>query len=93
MMNFFRRIFKRKGGKSSPAQMGMPQQLLKAVQQTEEVEYSCDDVYRLMDQYVEMVRRGEDTAKLMPLVEHHLKMCGDCREEVEALLRIMDNDR
>lgn len=70
---------------------GMPQQMLKAVQQTEEAEYSCNDVYRLMDQYVEMVRRGEDTARLMPLVEHHLKMCGDCREEAEALLRMMDS--
>jgi predicted anti-sigma-YlaC factor YlaD len=39
-----------------------------------------------------MVRRGEDTASLMPLVEHHLKMCPDCREEVEALLRILDQD-
>lgn len=70
---------------------GMPQQMLKAVQQTEEAEYSCDDVYRLMDQYVEMVKRGEDTSRLMPLVEHHLKMCGDCREEVEALLRMIDS--
>ena len=69
---------------------GMPKQLLNAVQQTEEVEYSCDDVYRLMDQYVEMVKRGEDTAKMMPLVEKHLKMCGDCREEAEALLRMLD---
>lgn len=69
---------------------GMPQHMLNAVQQTEEVEYSCDDVYRLMDQYVEMVKRGEDTAKLMPLVEHHLKMCGDCREEAEALLRMLN---
>lgn len=45
-----------------------------------------------MDEYVELVRHGEDTSKLMPLVEHHLKMCGDCREEVEALLRMMDSD-
>jgi len=71
----------------------MAQQMLKAVQQTEEVEYFCDDVYRLIDEYVDLVRRGEDTSRLMPLVEHHLKMCGDCREEVEALLRIMDSDK
>jgi hypothetical protein len=96
MKNFFRRLFKKTDGKSSPRPMamppGMPQQMLKAVQQTKEVEYSCDDVYRLMDQYVEMVKRGEDTARLMPLVEHHLKMCGDCREEAEALLRMLDRD-
>jgi hypothetical protein len=96
MMNFFRRLFKKPDGKKNPPRMDMPpamaKQMLNAVQQTEEVEYSCDDVYRLMDEYVELVRRGEDTSKLMPLVEHHLKMCGDCREEVEALLRMMDSD-
>jgi len=97
MKNFFRRLFKKTTGKSSPHRMDMPpemaQQMLKAVQQTEEVEYFCDDVYRLIDEYVDLVRRGEDTSRLMPLVEHHLKMCGDCREEVEALLRIMDSDK
>lgn len=76
--------------------MGIPgsaaPRVLNAVQQTEEVEYSCEDVYRLMDEYAELVRRGEDTAKLMPLVEQHLKMCEDCREEVQALLRMLDQE-
>jgi hypothetical protein len=106
MKKFFQRLFKKATGKSNPdkrdvqqprhesmpMQQDMPQQLLQVIQQTEEVEYSCDDVYRLMDQYVELVKRGEDTASLMPLVEHHLKMCPDCREEVEALLRVLDQD-
>jgi hypothetical protein len=42
-----------------------------------------------MDQFAEMVMRGEDVAHLMPLVQHHLDMCADCREEFEALLRIL----
>jgi hypothetical protein len=56
---------------------------------TREVELACDEVLALMDQFAEMVMRGEDAAQLMPLVQHHLEMCGDCREEFEALLRIL----
>ncbi len=26
----------------------------------------------------------------MPLVEHHLEMCGCCREELEALVQILE---
>ncbi|MBI3244680.1 MAG: zf-HC2 domain-containing protein [Chloroflexi bacterium] len=59
------------------------------VEMTDEVEYTCDDVLRLLDQFAEAVLRGEDAAKLMPLVQKHLDMCPDCREEFEALLRIL----
>lgn len=69
-----------------------PEAVLKVARQiemTEEVEYSCDDAHRLLDQLAEAVLRGEDTARLMPLVQKHLDMCPDCREEFEALLRIL----
>jgi predicted anti-sigma-YlaC factor YlaD len=46
-------------------------------------------VHRLLDQFAEAVLRGEDVARLMPLVQRHLDMCPDCREEFEALLRIL----
>jgi predicted anti-sigma-YlaC factor YlaD len=29
---------------------------------------------------------GLNAAQAMPLVQEHLKMCGECREEFEALL-------
>ncbi|MBI3760834.1 MAG: hypothetical protein HY260_03100 [Chloroflexi bacterium] len=63
--------------------------LAEMVAETQEVEYSCDDVYCLLDQCVEAVARGEDLVKLMPLVQQHLDMCPDCREEFEALLRVV----
>ena len=69
-----------------------PQALRKVARQiemTDEVEYTCDDVHRLLDQFAEAVLRGEDAAKLMPLVQRHLDMCPDCREEFEALMRIL----
>jgi hypothetical protein len=56
---------------------------------TDDVELSCDEVYELLDQFAEAARRGEDVATLMPLVQRHLDMCPDCREEYEALQRIL----
>lgn len=64
--------------------------LVKMVANTNEVELSCDEVYVLLDQYTEMVLRGEDVSKFMPEVKHHLEMCGECKEEYEALYRILE---
>jgi hypothetical protein len=95
MKKFFRRLLnitkdRTRALPGGAQQKGLLAPMLNGVHQTLEVEYDCDDVYRLMDQYVELLRRGEDTSTLMPLVAHHLRMCGDCREEVQALVRMMD---
>ena len=93
LKNWFRRIFTRtfKSGKEQPGSLVPPTERMKRVFQmlamTEDVEYSCEDAYDLLDVYTEMKERGEDTAKLMPLVEFHIKMCGNCREEFEILLK------
>ncbi len=60
------------------------------VSRTQAQEYSCDDAYRLMDRFAEIVARGEDAAMLMPLVQKHLEMCPDCREEFDALLQALN---
>jgi hypothetical protein len=65
------------------------QQVAQQVEMTHDVEYSCDEVLHLLDQFVEAFLRGEDVAKLMPLVKRHLEMCADCREEFEALVRVL----
>ena len=59
--------------------------MLAMLEKTEEVEYTCDDAYAVLDVYTDMLDRGDDPAKLLPLVEKHLEMCGNCREEFEAL--------
>lgn len=61
--------------------------MVRGVARTQEIEYSCDDVYQLLDEFTEAIAQGKDVAKLMPLVQQHLEMCPDCREEFEALLR------
>lgn len=66
------------------------QMMLTQLERTQDQELSCDEVYELLDVFVDRVRQGEDAATLMPLVHHHLEMCPDCREELDTLLRSLD---
>ncbi|KAF0111791.1 MAG: hypothetical protein FD147_593 [Chloroflexi bacterium] len=93
-MNLFTRLFRQR--KKTPLdKMKMnisPDQaakMLHMIQNTQNVELTCDDVHGLLDQYTEMAIRGEDVVGLLPLVLYHLDMCPDCREEYEALSRIL----
>jgi predicted anti-sigma-YlaC factor YlaD len=63
--------------------------MLGMLARTKPVEYSCDDVQRLLDQFAEAVQSGRNAASLWPLVQQHLDNCPDCREEYEALVRIL----
>ena len=63
--------------------------LLQMVSITEEQELTCDEVFALVDQFAEMVQKGEDASNIMPMVQRHLDLCPDCREEYESLLAMM----
>ena len=63
--------------------------MIHMVEATSETEIACQEAYRLLDQYADMVIRGEDPYLVMPQVKHHLAMCADCREEFEVLLRAL----
>lgn len=67
----------------------MMQKLLQSLAMTEEHEISCDDVFAVLDEFAEAVRRGENVLLFMPLVRQHLDMCPDCREEYETLLGML----
>jgi predicted transcriptional regulator len=87
-----KRLVKRMGLTKDKNNMQLPEELqkmLEMIEKTQEIEFSCDDVYQLLDQYAEMVNRGEKVDILMPLVGHHIEICPDCREEFEALLRVL----
>ena len=89
----FKRLVKRLSSNQEENVMQMPaefQKLIQMVENTQEIEFSCEDVYQILDQYTEMVYQGESAQELMPLVEHHIEICPDCREEFEALLRILE---
>jgi valyl-tRNA synthetase len=64
-------------------------QLMQMVENTHKTEYTCEETFTLLDEYVELANRNEDLAAIMPLVKHHLEMCVDCREQFETLLSVI----
>ena len=94
LLNNLARRMRRAPGSKSMAQPSQPspaalEKMLRMIEQTQEQEYSCDDVLAVLDQFAEATQRGADVSQLMPLVQHHLDTCPDCQEEYEALLRIL----
>ncbi len=63
--------------------------ILRWLEMTQEEELSCGEVLERMGQFAELDLAGEDTAALLPLVKEHLKLCRDCRDEYEALVRVL----
>ena len=93
MWSFFRSVGRwfRRGSDLSPnghMSVSVPR-LMQQLQATQPAELTCDEVLALMDACAEAVLRGEDHAAIVPLFEKHIEMCADCREEFEALLRIL----
>ena len=91
---FIQRIFGSK--KQKPSSGGISanpsekmQKMMAMLSNTLEVELTCDDVFALLDQFTELAAQGEDVRKLMPLVQQHLDMCEDCREEYKVLKSIL----
>jgi hypothetical protein len=94
-MKWIDRIFKTKHIKSrvmKGKEIASPQveMMLQMIEKTQTIELSCDDVHKLLDQYTELAIQGDDAAVLLPLVHNHLALCPDCREEFEALKRILE---
>lgn len=97
LRDFFNQWWRRIMAFTQPKELASPafreedvQALVMGLAHTDARELSCDEVYALLDLFAERVSRGEDAATMMPLVEHHLAMCPDCREEYEALLKSME---
>jgi hypothetical protein len=60
--------------------------LIGEIAETREVEIGCDECFERLDRFVEMKLSGLNAAQAMPLVQEHVEICGECREEFEALL-------
>ena len=67
---------------------------LQNIYQTRDEEISCSECFDLVSQYVDVELSGEDAARQMPQLTHHLKQCAACREEYETLrdLARLDKD-
>lgn len=69
------------------------QDLMRSLQKKHEGECDCNDVYALVDEYAEIQIKGEDAAKLMPLIREHMDTCRDCNEQYEALLAVLEKSK
>lgn len=67
----------------------MMQKIMGMLENTQETELTCDEVFAVLDQFAEMAARGEDVSILLPLVQRHLALCADCQEEYDTLKRMM----
>jgi len=63
--------------------------IIQAVSHTHSEEIGCDDCFDQLHTFAEMKLKGKSPEEAMPLVEDHLKRCGDCREEFEVLLEAL----
>jgi hypothetical protein len=89
MPDFLNRWLRKKNSENASQAKMTPEAirgLLKKLELTRSEELSCEEAYDLIDQYADLVQSGGDAAGLLPLVEHHLEMCMDCKEEFEALM-------
>lgn len=60
--------------------------IVRGIIATRSDEIGCEECYHKVDQFVEMLVDGKPAAEAMPMVKNHLDLCGDCKEEFEALL-------
>lgn len=71
------------------------ERLMSLLCETRDDELSCDDVFNCLDEYVECLESRHDVAHDVggkrALVEHHLSLCPDCRDELHALIHALEN--
>ncbi len=89
-------IFQRIQNTIKPQEELQDEVVLKLLQILERVraeDMSCDDLYALLDQFVEREVHSKDAAKIMPLIREHLDMCPPCYEVYESLLTVLENTK
>ena len=65
--------------------------LMKLIGLTRERELTCDECLALAAEFAERELAGRTPNDALEAVQHHLDLCFECREEYEALLRLLRN--
>lgn len=68
---------------------GKVKELVRAVITSRPDDIGCDECFEQLDRFVEMTLADRSAAEALPLVQDHLELCRDCREEFEALLAVV----
>lgn len=67
-------------------------ELLNALVETDEHEIDCDDFIHRAAAYVEQLHAGGTASDQFLAEAKHLRICRECREEFEALLKVIQQD-
>ena len=59
--------------------------LLRMLALTKDEEASCDDCLEHMAEFAETMLAGKSIPDGLKSIDEHLELCGECREEFEAL--------
>ena len=65
------------------------ERLLGLIGATEQRELNCEECLALVAEFAERQLAGQPVAAGLQAVEQHLAVCGECREEYEALQRTL----
>lgn len=63
--------------------------LMRLVGLTKDDEIDCERCLALVAEFAERELAGRSIPVGLEAVEHHLSVCAECREEYEALLRVL----
>lgn len=66
--------------------------LLEVVSVTCTEEISCDGCLKELAEFAELSLHGKTIPQGLRLVQAHLALCGECREEFAALLRALEGE-
>ena len=67
--------------------------LLRVVSATEPEELDCDQVLESVGALLESLEEGEEPPEELAKVSQHLRVCPECREEFDALMRVYEVTR
>jgi hypothetical protein len=67
------------------------ERLLLLLCDTRDDELSCEEVFGRLDEYVDCLLAHRDAGVIFPLFAHHLGLCADCRDELEALVHALES--
>lgn len=65
--------------------------LLRTLSLTQASELTCDECAQQLSEFAENNLEGRSVPEGLQAVEHHLEICDECREEFQALMKVLQD--
>lgn len=64
--------------------------IMKIIFSTRDEDITCAECFDHIDEYVDMLRAGQEPEAVLPQVKSHLDQCSCCKHEFNALITILE---